>query len=200
PRPRSRSDRNGTVRQWKKENDPKDRLVVIDTGLAAGRLGLAARAVAEFSLKTDDPEAVIAYAGRAVEKCREYIFLERLQYLAAGGRISKTGAFFGDMLHLKPIVSPTHHGVVKAGTARNAQDQIAFAFKCLERDLSDESDAVIMLEFTDNRNWVKDNVEQPVRECYPHVRIILQPVSLTSSSQMGPGTWGMALIPGITIS
>ena len=183
---------------WKKEYDPEDRLIVIDTGFASGRLGLAARAVAEFALATDDPEAVIIYAGRVIEQCREYIFLENLQYLAAGGRISKTGAFFGDMLHVKPILSPTPQGMVKAGTARNARDQIAFALSCLEQGPFNDRNIVIMLEYTDNKDWVKEKVGRLMKERYPECRIILQPVSLTSSVHMGPGTWGMALLPGIT--
>jgi DegV family protein with EDD domain len=187
-----------SVMDWKKGYDPQDMLIVIDTGCASGRLGLAARAVAEFALATDDPEAVILYAGRVIEKCREYIFLNKLQYLAAGGRISKTGAFFGDVLHVKPIVSPTPQGVVKAGTARNTKDQIAFAFSRLEQGAFNDPKAVIMLEYTDNKDWVKEKVGRLVRERYPECRIILQPVSLTSSTHMGPGTWGMAFLPGIT--
>jgi hypothetical protein len=183
---------------WKKEYDPQDRLIVIDTGFASGRLGLAARAVAEFALETDDPDAVILYAQRVIEQCEEYIFLDKLQYLAAGGRISKTGAFFGDMLHVKPIVSPTPRGVVKAGTAGNAADQIAFALGRLERDSINDLNTVIMLEYTDNRDWVEERVARLVRKRCPESRIILQPISLTSSAHMGPGTWAMALLPGIT--
>jgi len=105
-----------------KGHPPEGRLTVIDTGIASGKLGLAARAVAEFSLETDDPDAVICYAKQAVEQCEEYIFLEKLRYLVAGGRMSKTGAFFGDVLHIKPIVTPMPHGAIKAGIARNAKD------------------------------------------------------------------------------
>lgn len=183
------------VMDWKKENDPEGRLTVIDTGIASGKLGLAARAVAEFSLDTDDPDAVIRYAGQAVEQCEEYIFLDKLQYLVAGGRISKTGAFFGDMLHVKPIVTPMPHGVVKAGIARNAGDQLRFAFKKLDAFMTKYTDAVIMLEYTDNRDWVRDQVEGSIRNRYPQARIILQQISLTSSVHMGPGTWAIAFLP-----
>ncbi|MBN1665304.1 MAG: DegV family EDD domain-containing protein [Deltaproteobacteria bacterium] len=183
------------VMDWKKDNDPEDRLTVIDTGLASGRLGLVARAVAEFSLKANDPDEVIRYAGQAVGECEEYIFLDKLQYLAAGGRMSKTGAFFGDMLHVKPIVSPTPSGAVKVGTARNAKDQKAFVDRKLEPFMAHHPDAVIMLEYTDNIDWVMEQVETPIRKRYPQARIILQPISLTSSVHMGPGTWAIAFLP-----
>lgn len=182
------------VTDWKKKYDPNDRLIVIDTGVASGKLGLAARSIAEFSLKTDDPDAVIRYAEQVLENCQEYIFLDKLQYLAAGGRMSKTGAFFGDMLHVKPIVSPMPHGAAKAGIARNAKDQLTFAFKKLDAAFADSQKGSVMLEYTDNRNWVTDNVESAIRKRYPQVRVVLQQISLTSSAHMGPGTWGIAFL------
>jgi len=187
------------VMDWKKEHDPEGRLTVIDTGIASGKLGLAARAVAEFSLETDDPDAVICYAKQAVEQCEEYIFLEKLQYLVAGGRMSKTGAFFGDMLHIKPIVTPMPHGAIKAGIARNAKDQLTFAFKHLDAFMTNYTDAIVMLEYTDNIDWLKDQVEGPIRNRYPQARIIFQQISLTSSVHMGPGTWAIAFLPQKTL-
>lgn len=183
------------VKEWKKRNDSEERLAVIDTGSASGKLGLAARAVAEFSLEADDPDQVVRYAVKAVEQCREYIFLDTLQYLAAGGRMSKTGAFFGDLLHVKPIVSPTPEGAAKAGIARSAKDQLTFAYKRLAQFMAGNHDAIIMLEYTDNINWVKEQVEGPIRKRYPRTRVILQQISLTSSVHMGPGTWGIAFLP-----
>jgi DegV family protein with EDD domain len=190
----------GVIMDWKKEHDPEGRLSVIDTGIASGKLGLAARAVAEFSLDTDDPDAVIRYAGQAVKECEEYIFLDKLQYLVDGGRMSKTGAFFGDMLHVKPIVTPMPQGVVKAGIARNPDDQLTFAFKHLSAFMNNHTDALIMLEYTDNMDWVKDHVEGPIRRQYPPAHIILQQISLTSSVHMGPGTWAIAFLPKKTLS
>ncbi|MGB5748810.1 MAG: DegV family protein, partial [Desulfobacterales bacterium] len=92
---------------WKAQNDPDDRLTVIDTGAASGRLGAIVIATARFAAQTKDPEAVINFAQRAVEKCEEYVFLDKLKYLAAGGRLAKSSAFFGDVFRVKPIISPT---------------------------------------------------------------------------------------------
>ncbi|MCP4668944.1 MAG: DAK2 domain-containing protein, partial [Deltaproteobacteria bacterium] len=94
------------ARDWKDKNDPEDRLILIDSGAASGRLGLAAIAAARLSLRSADPEDVVAFAKKAVLQCQEIVFLDKLQWLAAGGRMSKTGAFFGDVFHIKPVVSP----------------------------------------------------------------------------------------------
>ncbi|MDZ7695575.1 MAG: DegV family protein [Deltaproteobacteria bacterium] len=81
--------------KWKEAYDTSDRFTVIDTGAASGRLGLLAIAAHRFATQTEDPDAVVAFSRAAVDTCEEYVFLDRLHYLAAGGRLSKSSAFFG---------------------------------------------------------------------------------------------------------
>ncbi|WP_083456518.1 DegV family protein [Desulfosarcina cetonica] len=95
-----------TATRWQAENDAPQRLTIIDTGSASGRLGIAAMATARFARTADNAGDVETFARTAVTNSRELVFLDTLKYLAAGGRISKTKGFFGDLLHLKPIISP----------------------------------------------------------------------------------------------
>jgi DegV family protein with EDD domain len=184
-----------TAMGWKAENDPEDRMIVMDTGLASGKLGLAARATAEFSLSAGEPSAVVAFARAAIRHVEEYIFLDRLQFLAAGGRMSKTGAFFGDVLRIKPIVSPYADGVRKMGVARSAKEQVKFALRRLEQGLMRDEGATLLLEYTDNRDWLEKEVKAEIEGRFPRVRVIMQVMSMTSAVHMGPGTWGIAFLP-----
>ncbi len=136
--------------EWKKANDPEDRFTIIDTGAASGRLGLLVVATARFARETRDAEAVIRFARENAARCQEYVFLDKLQYLAAGGRLSRSGAFFGDMLHMKPVISPLAEGARKVGVVRNRTEQLAFALEKLAADLTGNEKALIMLEYTDN--------------------------------------------------
>jgi DegV family protein with EDD domain len=183
------------VMGWKAGNDPEDRMIVMDTGLASGRLGLAARATAEFSLFAGDASEVVAFARTAIQHVREYIFLDRLQFLAAGGRMSKSGAFLGDLLHIKPIVSPYPEGVRKMGVARSTKEQVKFAFRRLEEGLTREQRATLLLEYTDNRDWLEEEIKPEIEARFPRLRVILQIMSMTSAVHMGPGTWGVAFLP-----
>ncbi len=74
--------------KWKEENDPDNRFTVIDSGAASGRLAVIVLATDRFAVGTDNPGAVTAFAKKAAEACEEYVFLDKLQYLAAGGRLS----------------------------------------------------------------------------------------------------------------
>jgi len=181
--------------EWKQQNDPDDCLTVIDTGAASGRLGVIVIASAKYSAQTKDPDAVIRFAQRAVDTCEEYVFLDKLKYLAAGGRLAKSSAFFGDVFHVKPIISPTAEGAKKVGAVKNRNGQLKFALDKLEGSSDPNSSLFIMLEYTDNYDWVNETVKKEIKARYPSAEIMLQPLSLTSGVHMGPGTWAVAFLP-----
>jgi hypothetical protein len=183
------------VSAWKERNDSAGRMKVIDTGSASGRLGIAARATAQFAQQAEDAEQVIRFAEAAVRNSEEYIFLDRLQYLAAGGRLSRTKGFLGDMLGMKPVITPAAEGALKVGTARSKSEQVEFALKRLEQNLGQKAGALIMIEYSDNREWVEAAVLTPVRKHYALAEVVLCPLSLTSGTHMGPGTWAVAFLP-----
>jgi hypothetical protein len=183
------------VMSWKESHDPDNRLRVIDTGAASGRLGIAARATARFSQRADAAEQVVQFAETAVRASEEYIFLDRLQYLAAGGRLSKTKGFLGDMLHMKPVITPAPEGALKVATLRSKSEQMEFALKKLEQNLGPAAGALIMLEYSDNREWVEEVALASIRKRYASAEVTLCPLSLTSGVHMGPGTWAVAFLP-----
>jgi len=185
------------VLEWKKQFDPQNRLIVIDTGAASGRLAVIALAVNRYLARTKDMEKTVEFAAKAVSACEEYVFLDKLEYLAAGGRLSKTSAFVGDMLKMKPVISPQPEGAKKVGVLRSRDDQIKMALQRLTASLPKETRALIMLEYSDNYDLVHEAVKPLIEEHFPRAQIIVQPLSLTSGAHTGPGTWAVAFLPEI---
>jgi len=183
------------VMDWKTRHDPEDRLTVIDTGTASGRLGVLALAVARFAAQSTDPDTVIRFAIQTIDRCEEYVFLDRLKYLAAGGRLSKPRAFFGDALHLKPVVQPMATGAEKVAVVKSRQAQLDFALKKLSALAPGHPGLLVMLEYSDNRDWITTTVQPKVESIVPDAHLLIQPLSLTSGAHMGPGTWAMAFLP-----
>ncbi|MFH1981188.1 MAG: DegV family protein [Pseudomonadota bacterium] len=184
-----------TAAAWQAQNDPDGRLTVVDTGAASGRLALIALATAREALRADDPDAVYRYAVSAAARCEEYVFLDQLKYLARGGRISKSKGFVGDLLNMKPIISPRPSGAEKIGVVRNRQQQVAFAVSGLKDCLGPAAAPLILLQYSDNRDWVTKTAAPSIAGCYPDAEILLRPLSLTSGAHMGPGTWAVAFLP-----
>jgi fatty acid-binding protein DegV len=54
---------------------------------------------------------------------------------------------------------------------------------------------LILLEHSDNREWVVAEVLPAIRGRHPAAEVIVSPLSLTSGAHMGPGTWGVAFLP-----
>ncbi|MBA4394876.1 MAG: B12-binding domain-containing radical SAM protein, partial [Desulfobacca sp.] len=111
------------------------------------------------------------------------------------GRMSKTGAFFGDVLHIKPIISPFSDGARKIGVVRSTKDQVKFAFRCLEQELPKDRKATLLLEYSDNLGWLEKEIKPEIESRFPQVKVHLQLLSLTSAAHMGPGSWGIAFLP-----
>ncbi|MEN6331635.1 MAG: DegV family protein, partial [Smithella sp.] len=109
--------------------------------------------------------------------------------------LSKTSAFVGDILKMKPVVSPQPEGAKKVGVVHNQEDQVKMALHRLSASLTKETKAIIMLEYSDNYDLVNDAIKPMIAESFPQAQIIVQPLSLTSGAHMGPGTWAVAFLP-----
>ncbi len=180
---------------WKKENDPDNQFTVMDTGAASGRLALITLLTARQTKSFTKPEKVIEFARKAIAECVEYVFIDELKYLVAGGRVSKASGFFGDLLNMKPVVCPTSEGVQKAGIVRSRKGQLTFAMDKLGERFTGSDSPLILLQYSDNEEWVVETAQEEVRGLLPEAEILLTPLSLTSGVHMGPGTWSMAFAP-----
>ncbi len=183
-----------SARRFGASHDPQKRLFVLDSGAASGRLGVIARQTALFAKENSSVDAVCDYARQAMDASREYVFLDQLKYLVAGGRLSRTSGFFGDLLGLKPVITPRPQGAVKAGTVRSRRGQLDFAMQKLSAAFAGEDAPLILLQFSDNIDWVRRTVVPPVKALLPNAEVVLRPLSLTSGVHMGPGTWSLAYL------
>jgi len=177
---------------WKEDNDPDNLLTVLDTGAASGRLALIALLTARYSKSADSHDNVIEFTKQCIDDCQEYVFIDELKYLVAGGRISKAGSFFGGLLNIKPVISPTANEVRRMGVVRSRQGQLNFAMEKLDSCFDSGATPLIILQYTDNETWVGDGVRSRINNLLPEAEILLSPLSLSSGVHMGPGTWSIA--------
>jgi len=217
---------------WRASHKAGERLTVVDSGAASGRLAVVVRATAlaardHLHLPTEagegaakprgvevgvvDPKrpqggdgrgegqdlfSLTAFATAALLRAEEYIFVERLEYLARGGRLSKAGAWFGDALGLAPVVSPFPDGARRVALLRKPEDRLAFACQQVKRAFATGSRrGYILAEYTDNRAWVEGILLSRLREAAPEAESVAGPLSLTTGAHTGPGTWAVAMLP-----
>jgi hypothetical protein len=183
------------ARAWAGSHAALERLAVIDSGAAAGRLALAALTAARCAATGSDLERVRRAAVAAAANGRELLFLERLRFLAAGGRLSRTGARCGDLLGLRPVISPERDGARRVAMARTPRAGLKLALERLAAECPRQGTPLLLLEYSDNRDWVAGPVAEAVARQHPQAEILLEPLSLTTAVHTGPGTWGVAWLP-----
>ena len=180
---------------WAAEHAPDAHVIVLDSGAASGRLAIVVRAVARKAQAGAGLPDLAGFARAALERAEEYIFLDKLEYLARGGRVGKAGAFFADMLGVAPVVTPMPDGVHKLALVRKLEDKIAYACGRLSRALAPSAGrGGVLLQYTDNRDWLQRALVPRVRDLFPHAECVTGPMSLTSGAHMGPGTWSIAVL------
>lgn len=184
-----------TAGAWKKDNDPEDRFTVIDTGAAAGRLAVAAHLAARRAQR--EPAEVAAYVRELFDFCFEYIFTDSQKYLAAAGRGSKAGAFFGDMFQRKPVISPQPDGPRQVAVVKNRSGQMQFALDKLAEVFASEGRGIALLQHTDNFDFV-EQMATAVRARFAGAEVLVRPMSLSMGVLMGPGAWSVAYAPEMT--
>jgi DegV family protein with EDD domain len=181
-----------TAREWQAQNDRQGGFHVLDTGAASGRLAVIALVTAAAVARGADLAGALATARRAMEASDELIFLDRLKWLAAGGRISRPQAFLGDAIGLRPVVTPRPEGVARVGAVRRRRDQLRLALERLGASIAPGIRSLILLQYTDNEAWVRETAAPAVTRRHPEAEVRLQALSLTTGAHTGPGTWAIA--------
>ena len=78
---------------------------VIDSQSASMALGLVVLGAARALRNGAELQQILAETETAISQVRGFFLLDTLEYLVKGGRISKTQAFLGNMLSVKPILA-----------------------------------------------------------------------------------------------
>ncbi len=180
-----------TARSWKEQYDANENMEIIDSGAASGRLAVISFLAARLAGAGASMQELLSSVTVLIDSAEEFVFINELKYLVAGGRVSRTKGVFGDLFRMKPVISPMAEGVRKIAVVRNRAAQLKFA---LER-IGGRSDLFVLLQYTDNREWLAEEVEPLLRQKLPGSEIVLLPLSLSSGVHMGPGTWSVAFAP-----
>ena len=101
--------------------------------------------------------ALAALLKKKREDVRLFALLDTLEYLKRGGRISKTVAFAGGLLNIKPLITVEDGEVLVVGKARGAKQGMALLTEKLLSDGGINFDLPILLGYsgTDASNLEK---------------------------------------------
>lgn len=102
------------------ENFP-GRVFIVDSGTATLGTAVLAELAWKLSRQGLSAEEIVAQLERERERVHLVAMLDTLEYLKKGGRLSRTAAFAGELLSIKPVISLDSGEIVVRGKARGSR-------------------------------------------------------------------------------
>ena len=149
-------------------------------------------------------EEIVSYLLKSKMTSSIYIMVNTLEYLKKGGRITPAAAALGALLNIKPVLQihgeklDSYCKVLSTIVARiimiNAiKNDIENNFK----DEYEKGNMVLSIAHTNNLTEALDFKKQ-VSEAIPNIKVaFVDPLSLSVSCHIGPGSLALAIMPNI---
>lgn len=176
---------------------PGRRVLVVDSGSAAGGLALVALAAEAAARSGGDVEAAAARADEAREVHRIWFAVDTLEFLRRGGRIGPAAAFLGGALKIKPIL--TMRGEI------TPIERVRTSKKAFERLV----DYARELEAAGSTTWMIQHIQAPEQaaaleerctEVFGHGPLCISEIGPVVGAHIGPGLLGMGGLPPALVS
>lgn len=147
-------------------------IYVVDSGSAAIGAGILCEMALELAEAGMDAQEIAARLEAEKQKVVIVALVDTLEYLKKGGRISKTVAFAGAMLNIKPTISVVHGQINILGKARGSKMGNNLLVKEIEKaggvdfskpvllGYSGLSDALLLKYIEDSKRLWENNLDE----------------------------------------
>ncbi len=171
----------------KKNPGMDERIKIIDTKCASGGMGLVVLKAAQMAQKGCSNEeierAVNFYSGHM-----QHVFtVDKLDYLYRGGRISKTEAFIGGLLNVKPILDVQDGSLIPIEKARGRKHLHRRMIEMIEERGALLENQCIGINHGDDIESAEKMAEM-IREKFKTKDIIINFIGCAIGAHSGPGT------------
>lgn len=121
---------------------------VVDSKTVAIGTGILAELAVQMAESGADAETIVHKLNEERENVRLIAMLDTLEYLKKGGRISKTVAFAGELLSIKPVISVNSGVIEMLGKARGSRQANNLLVKQIEAAGGVDFDKPVLLGYT----------------------------------------------------
>lgn len=155
--------------------------------------GFYAIEAAEWALRGEAPEAIMARLEDLRSTARAYFMVDDLSHLVRGGRLSGAAAFFGSLLQVKPLLQLADKVIVPFEKIRTRKKALKRISELLGEDvtLGGEYQAVVIHA---NREEEAKEWKAELEALYPNVEFSLSYFGPVIGTHIGEGGMGMGWI------
>ena len=188
-----------------KEEFPDRKMYAVDSVMASAGFGMLTSKLAQLKKEGMDIDSLYNWAEDNKRHIISYTSNENLEYVARGGRISKTAASIGGMLHISPLIEVDNTGhMIVTSKIRTRKKLLKTIVDKMEVNAIDglEYNDQIYISHGDNIEMVEEIIEL-IKERFKNLdhEIKVSNIGPTIGSHIGPGAisvfyWGKERMVG----
>ncbi|MBD8067573.1 DegV family protein [Bacillus sp. PS06] len=168
------------------EEYPDFDLTIIDTKCASLGVGLVVKAAVELAKTGASKEDIIELATYQATHMEHIFTVDDLEYLARGGRVTKTAAFVGGLLNIKPILNVEDGKLIPLEKIRGKKKAAKRILEIIEERGTDLKDQTIAISHGDVLETANEFKEMII-EKFGCKEVFINMVGASIGSHAGPG-------------
>lgn len=175
------------MEQEVKEDYPDAPIHVIDTKCASIGYGLVVLRAAKLAKSGADVTEIIATATYHAEHMEHIFTVDDLEYLYRGGRVSKTAAFVGTLLKIKPLLHVEDGKLIPLEKIRGSKKVLGRMLQVMEERGVDLQNQVVGISHGDDLERA-NQLASMIKDKFGTEEIIIEMVGSAIGAHSGPGT------------
>ena len=176
-----------------KEKYPDRKITCFDTENICGGAGIQAIEACKLHNAGASDEEVVKFLTEFKNKIGVYFYVDSLQYLKRGGRVSTMSAVFGTMLNIKPILTVADGKIEKLTTVKGIKKAIDFIVNKFVEEYNDDDKYEVWVLDADNKK-VGDEIAEKIRQTGKKMNLRRFFVGPVIGAHAGPGTSGVIFV------
>lgn len=176
-----------------KKKYPERKCTTFDTRSISLGAGLMAIEACKLHNAGASDEEVVKFLETLKDKIGIYFYVDSLQYLRRGGRVSAVSNLMGTLLNLKPILSVTDGKLEKLTVVKGKKKALDFLYDKFDKEsLNDDKYEVFVIDAS-NKD-VADELAERIRNSGKKVRVRRVAIGPVVGAHAGPGTVGCVFV------
>lgn len=175
------------IEQEIKEDNPEAPIHIIDTKCASIGYGLVVLRAAKLAQTGATVEEVMDMASYHADHMEHIFTVDDLEYLYRGGRVSKTAAFVGTLLKIKPLLHVEDGKLIPIEKIRGSKKVLGRMLAIMEQRGTNLNDQVIGISHGDDLETA-EKLATMIKEKFNPKEVIIEMVGSVIGAHSGPGT------------
>jgi len=174
-----------------KETLEKDKIYLIDSKNASFGLGLMVIEAARMAKEGKNAQEIVNRIENIIDRVPFYGIIDNLENLKKGGRLSSTGAFAGNLLGIKPIISLKDGTVIMVGKARGIKKAFSWVLEDIRNKNYDLNGKIIGIAHAAAPDDLAE-LKQSILNAYKPKEIIEFEIGSVIGTHTGAGCIGIS--------